>query len=91
MRITLNNLKNLYDEAIDNQDDNLLFQVCEDFWSLKKVNRKFERMVGSENKPKRINPNMFDTADYWHMKPSEQINVEMMFMEDILNFRRINL
>lgn len=87
MRITLNNLKKAYDEAIENQDDALYMQTCEAFWSLSKTRRRFEQMIGSKSKPKRINPNPHDTPDYWHMKPSEQGNVEMMFMEDVLEGR----
>lgn len=85
MRITLNNLKKEFDKAIKEQDDTLLYQVHENFWSLKKARYKFKHMIGSEDKPKRINPNLLDTPDYWHMKPSEQANVEMMFMEAVLN------
>jgi len=62
----------------------LLEVVSAHFWSLKKVRKAFEEYTGTEKSPKRINPNPYDTPTYYLMKPSEQANVEGMFMDDVL-------
>lgn len=97
MRITINELKETYKELIDKIEketeesilyDSWNFLISHDFWQLKKVQKAFEKYIGTEDNPKRINPNPFDTPTYYLMKPSEQGNIEGAFMDEVLTGER---
>ncbi len=81
----LRKLGRLYKEAIEQEDYEAVdIIISRQFWSLKKVQKAFEKLIGTEDRPKRINPNPFDTPTYYLMKPSEQANVEGKFMYEVL-------
>jgi len=85
----LHKLSRLYREAIKQEDyDTVTIVISQEFWSLKKVQKEFEKLIGTEDKPKCINPNPFDTPTYYLMKPSEQANVKGMFMDEVLRGER---
>lgn len=97
MRITLNNLKSGYKqlqdkiakkELLDDEAEEWFRDTSEMFWRLKKVRRAFEKWIGPDEKPNRINPNVYDTPAYQYMKGSEQANVEMMFTDEVLTGKR---
>jgi len=88
MRVTINGLRKQYKEALQNEAYEYIdMEISEAFWSLKKVRVAFERYIG-KNGEKRINPNPYDTCCYKWMKPSEQSNVEGMFVDDVLSGRK---
>jgi len=88
-RVTLKRLRKDYKQALENEEYDYIDQVITPlFWGLKKVVSAFEKYIGPEEKPNRINPNLFDTPTYWYMKPSEQGNVEFMFMDEVLTGKR---
>jgi len=90
VRTTINELKRAYQRALSRGDFDFIDQViAPKFWGLKKVRRAFEKYIGKEESPNRINPNPLDTSDYYSMKPSEQANVEGRFMDEVLNGKRI--
>jgi len=84
----LRTLRKWYRKVLDCEDEDLAYQgfneIAEEFWQLKKMRREFEDYIGTEDCPRRINPNPYDTPTYWLMKPSEQANVEGMFMDKVL-------
>ena len=96
MRVTLNRLKKEYQDAMQAIEENGevdQYQYIDEvigyrFWGLKKIVRAFEKYIGSEHRPNRINPNPYDTPTYYLMKPSEQANVEGMFMDEVLRDKR---
>jgi len=82
----LRKLSKLYREAIKQEDYDFADTVISrQFWALKKIQKAFEKYIGTPEKPERINPNPFDTPTYYLMKPSEQGNVEGMFMDEVLS------
>ena len=85
----LKTLQKLYKEALQKEAYEYIdFDIAPAFWEMKKVRRAFEKYIGTKEEPKRINPNPYGTPDYYSMKPSEQGNVEGMFMDDVLEGRR---
>ena len=85
----LRTLSRLYKEACKQEDYDFIDTVIsQEFWSLKKVQKAFEEYIGTEDRPKRINPNIFDTPTYYLMKPSEQGNLEGIFMDRVLTGER---
>ena len=90
----LRSLKKLYVQLLAQKEEDyandFYHTISERFWRLKKVRKAFERIIGTEEAPKRINPNPYDTPSYWSMKPSEQANVEACFLCDVLT-GKINL
>ena len=98
MRITLNNLKAEYKQLQDKMEKEEILEdegqewfnfISEMFWQLKKVQRAFERWIGPDERPNRINPNIYDTPAYQYMKGSEQANVEGNFMDEVLTSKRV--
>ena len=88
MRVTINGLKKQYEEALQNEEYEFIdVDISIDFWSLKKVRVAFEKHIGKDGK-RCINPNPCDTCCYDYMKPSEQGNVEGMFMDDVLSGKK---
>ena len=95
MRVTVNKLKEFYKRLLEEKDEEVQeqmnFELGTMFWGLKTVRRDFEKLIGTEKEPKRINPNPYDTPTYWSMKPSEQGNVEGMFLDYYLAGEPLNL
>lgn len=94
MRVTLSDLRRRYKELVKGveagKDTEMYIDevISYDFWSLKKVRKAFEKYIGPEDRPNRINPNPYDTPTYYLMKPSEQGTVEGMFMDEVLTGKR---
>ena len=88
MRVTINRLREQYETALLQEDFEYIdMDISEAFWSLKKVRVAFEKHIGKDGK-RCINPNPCDTCCYDYMKPSEQGNVEGMFMDDVLSGKK---
>jgi len=80
MAYKLKTLKQEYKAAIDSEDyDTITFLISQSFWQIKKVKKAFEKYIKNWR-----NPNFYDTQLYEYLKPSEQANVEMEWMDDVL-------
>jgi len=90
MRTQLKTIKKIYKEAIKiaKKDEDEAMALVEEivspkFWELKKVQKAFEKYAEAWR-----NPNEYDTPIYEYLKPSEQGNVENMFMDEVLTNQR---